>query len=184
MIENSRADVNGANMYDNTCLMSAAYRGHMDIINHLLRKGARVDMKVQLPSTGRWKEFIAASDLSYFQSKCGTAALHLAADQGNVAVVRCLATTGGANIELVTNHGLTPAMVAANSAQHQVVEYLLDLIKSKTSTDSDQVWRSLMHFFGFFLLVKNIASCLFSTQCVLNEQNEMYYTFTIKQVNS
>ena len=83
----------------------------------------------------------------FFQSKCGTAALHLAADQGNVAVVRCLATTGGANIELVTNHGLTPAMVAANSAQHQVVEYLLDLIKSKTSTDSEQVWRSLMHFY-------------------------------------
>ena len=64
-----------------------------------------------------------------------------------MAVVRCLATTGGANIELVTNHGLTPAMVAANSAQHQVVEYLLDLIKSKTSTDSEQVWRSLMHFY-------------------------------------
>ena len=58
MIENSRADVNGANMYDNTCLMSAAYRGHMDIINHLLRKGALVDMKVQFPLTGRWTEFI------------------------------------------------------------------------------------------------------------------------------
>ena len=77
-----------------------------------------------------------------------------------MAVVRCLATTGGANIELVTNHGLTPAMVAANSAQHQVVEYLLDLIKSKTSTDSDQVWRS--HFSWFLLLpVKNIMYFMF-----------------------
>ena len=63
----------------------------------------------------------------------------MAANQGNVAVVRCLATTGGANIELVTNHGLTPAMVAANSAQQEVVEYLLDLIKTRTSTNDEQV---------------------------------------------
>ena len=46
MLDNTEADVNGANMYANTCLMVAGYRGHLEIVRGLLAKGALVDKRV------------------------------------------------------------------------------------------------------------------------------------------
>ena len=46
MLDNTEADVNGANMYANTCLMVAGYRGHLEIVRGLLAKGALVDIRV------------------------------------------------------------------------------------------------------------------------------------------
>ena len=46
MLENTTADVNGSNMYDNSCLMVAAYKGHLDIVRALIVKGAVVNAKV------------------------------------------------------------------------------------------------------------------------------------------
>ena len=99
LIDN-KADVNIANKYKNTCLMISCYKGHRDVVKYLLDNGAPTD------------------DTAH----CGATALHFAAECGHVDIVKLLVEYG-ANM-LLNNSGLSPLMVAAESIELDVVEYL------------------------------------------------------------
>ena len=103
LIQKGNADVNVANKYDNTCLMIAAYRGHFEIVKLLLSHGADISAR----------------------AKCGTTALHFAAEQGYLHIVSYLVETGGADVDVIDSHGMTPILGAADHCRAQVVEYLL-----------------------------------------------------------
>jgi Fem-1 family protein b len=94
------ADINIANNYDNSCLMIAGFRGHADVVRFLLEKGADPDVS----------------------AKCGATALHFAASDGHLGVVRAL---GDANANLTRNvNGMTPLFTAAERCQADIVEFI------------------------------------------------------------
>ena len=103
-----------------TLLCHAAYRGHQDIVEELLK---HPEIDVNLAQTG------------------AAPPLYLAAARGHVDVVRLLLGARGINVNLATSEGATPLLVAAQSGYEQVVELLLavqgigvDLQKSDGAT--------------------------------------------------
>ncbi|XP_070541710.1 protein fem-1 homolog B-like [Ptychodera flava] len=102
-----KADISIANKYDNTCLMIACYKGHRAVVKYLLEHGAPPDESAH----------------------CGATALHFAAECGHVEIVRLLVEYG-ANM-IANEHGMTPLMVACESNQAEVAEYLMSLPNCK-----------------------------------------------------
>lgn len=63
-----------ANKYNNTCLMIASYKGHLDVVSYLLEKGADPNAR----------------------ANCGATAMHFAVECGHLDVVRELLLYGAA----------------------------------------------------------------------------------------
>ena len=135
------ADVNSMNRYGKTALHFAAHEGHRDIAELLLDHGAGIDAQCQtichaaadltpLQVAVQWQRVDVAelliarganleATLSY--PLPGWTALHLAAQTGNVAMVRLLVDSG-ANVNAKARGGFTPVDFAAGDAR----QYLLD----------------------------------------------------------
>ena len=99
-----RADVNGAQADGTTALHWAAYKNDADIVDALIRAGAKVDAQTR---------------------DGGITPLSLAASNGNAAAVEAL-LKGGANPNLTVEEGETPLMAAAHSGSTAAVKALLD----------------------------------------------------------
>ena len=90
-------------VYGETCLMNAAYRGHLDICHLLIDKGAQVEAK----------------DLY------GYTPLHWAASEGHIEIVRLLCDRG-ADVEACCNRGRRPLHIAAYYGQISVVKEFIE----------------------------------------------------------
>ncbi|XP_077989636.1 protein fem-1 homolog B-like [Glandiceps talaboti] len=97
------ADIHIANKYDNTCLMIACYKGHKAVVQYLLEHGAAPDATAH----------------------CGATALHFTAECGHVEIVKLLVEHGAKM--MANEHRMTPLMVACESSQAEVAEYLMSL---------------------------------------------------------
>jgi hypothetical protein len=86
-----------------TCLITAAWNGHLDICRLLIDKGAQVEAK----------------------DGTGCAPLHFAAIQGHVEIVRLLCDRG-ADVEARCNGGLRPLHHAAMNGHISVVKELIE----------------------------------------------------------
>ena len=86
-----------------TCLLTAAYRGHLAICRLLIDKGAQVEAK----------------------DSGGHTPLHQAARQGHVEIVRLLCDRG-ADIEARDNDGWRPLHYAAINGHISVVKELIE----------------------------------------------------------
>lgn len=86
-------------------LAHAAIAGHEDVVEALLKAGAEVDKMVDENNTP----------------------LCLAAQAGNLAIVRMLVETGGASIKHQNEQGRSPLCMAVYAGREPVVEYLLQI---------------------------------------------------------
>ncbi|GJN86175.1 ankyrin repeat domain-containing protein 44 [Purpureocillium lilacinum] len=86
-------------------LAHAAIAGHEDVVEALLKAGAEVDKTVDENNTP----------------------LCLAAQAGNLAIVRVLVETGGASIKHQNEQGRSPLCMAVYAGREPVVEYLLQI---------------------------------------------------------
>jgi len=86
-----------------TCLMIAAWSGHLDISRLLIDKGAQVEAK----------------------SSYGRTPLHLAAEEGHVEIVRLLCDHG-ADVEARNISGFRPLHYAAYNGHISVVKELIE----------------------------------------------------------
>lgn len=92
------AEINLANVYNNTCLMISAYKGHTDVVEFLLSNGADPDQ----------------------QALCGATALHYAAECGHVDICAALLDYGAT---LKRNEfDMTAVTTAAERTRELVVE--------------------------------------------------------------
>ena len=97
-------DVNKANSNGFTPLYVAAYRGHLEVVQHLLAQGG-IDVN---RANGN-----------------GATPLFIAAEQGHLEVVQHLLEQRGIDVNRAMNGGATPLYVAAQNGHLDVVEYLL-----------------------------------------------------------
>ena len=86
-----------------TCLMTAARNGHLDICRLLIDKGAKVDAR----------------------GNCGWTPLHWAADQGHVEIVRLLCDHG-ADVEARGSGEQRPLHFAVSNGHISVVKDLIE----------------------------------------------------------
>ena len=83
--------------------MISAFKGHEEIVEYLLSRGAELDRR----------------------TNCGATALHFAAESGHVSIVRLLVSRGAS---LLPNElGLTPPLAAAERTQEACVRLLLEM---------------------------------------------------------
>ncbi len=87
MDHSASADI--SNHFNNTCLMIAAYKGHLDVVRFLLER--RVDPNLA--------------------ANCGATAMHFSAEAGHVHVLEELLRHGATMLK--SEHGMTPLMAAA-----------------------------------------------------------------------
>lgn len=92
------AEINLANVYNNTCLMISAYKGHTDVVEFLLKNDADPNQ----------------------QALCGATALHYAAECGHVDICAALLDYGAT---LKRNEfDMTAVTTAAERTRELVVE--------------------------------------------------------------
>jgi ankyrin repeat protein len=103
-----------------TCLMTAAFNGHLAICRLLLDKGAQVKAKY--------------SD--------GWTPLHCAARHGRVEIVRLLCDRG-ADVEACSNDGRRPLHTAAMSGRISVVKELIEERNAEINARDSDGWTSL-----------------------------------------
>lgn len=90
-----------ANKYNNSCLMIASYKGHLDIVSYLLEKGADPNRR----------------------ANCGATAMHFAVEGGYLKVVQELLEHGA--VFSCNENGMTQLATAAERTKAEVVEYLI-----------------------------------------------------------
>lgn len=103
MLAKGTTDVNGADFFGETALHWAAYRGHIAIINFLLKHGANVNIR---------------DNLSY------RTPLHLVSYDGHVEAMKVL-ISGGADVNAQTKLGRTALHWAATEGHSQAVQTLI-----------------------------------------------------------
>ena len=103
-----------------TCLMTAAYNGHLAICRLLIDKGAQLEAK----------------DMH------GCTPLHLAACQGHVKIVRLLYDRG-ADFEARSNGGSRPLHWAACNGRISIVKELIEERNAEINARNDSGWTAL-----------------------------------------
>lgn len=104
LVENMKeGDVNFQDNYGWTCLMWATYRGHLEVVEHLIKSDATSTKK----------------------SKDGWPALCIAASMNNIDAVKTLLLDRVGNINIKGNAGLTPLMMAAGLGHFAMCQVLL-----------------------------------------------------------
>ena len=107
--------------YGITCLMTAAYNGHLAICRLLIDKGAQVEAK----------------------GSFGLTPLHRAAEQGHVEIVRLLCDRG-ADVEARDRWGERPLHMAARNGHISVVKELIEErnadINARNGNGSTALW--------------------------------------------
>jgi len=104
LVENMKeGDVNFQDNYGWTCLMWATYRGHLEVVEHLIKANATSTKK----------------------SKDGWPALCIAASLNNIDAVKTLLLDRVGNINIKGNAGLTPLMMAAGLGNFAMCQVLL-----------------------------------------------------------
>ena len=98
-----------------TCLMTAAFNGHLDICRVLIDKGAQLESK----------------------DKYGGTPLHCAADQGHVEIV-CLLCDRGADVEARDNADWRPLHDAASNGHISVVKELIEERNAEINARDDR----------------------------------------------
>lgn len=142
------AEINLANVYNNTCLMISAYKGHTDVVEFLLSNGADPDQ----------------------QALCGATALHYAAECGHVDICAILLDYGAT---LKRNEfDMTAVTTAAERTRELVVELFYSrpglLTKEKVKYSffigefsRSAVWMALLSSkMSLSLDVSRLISCL------------------------
>lgn len=123
-----------------TPLVLAAGNGHLEMVKHLLEKGAEVNLAVARGEYAGWTGLMRASwgghpevarfliehgaDVNLANGYGGTALMH-AAIEGHPSVVRLL-LTNGAVVDAEDNNGLTAMMLAAIAGTEETVRILLE----------------------------------------------------------
>ena len=124
MLEMRSIDVEAKEgVYGWTCLMTAAYNGHLSICRLLIDKGAQLEAK---------------SDVDCFTP------LHLAAMQGHVEVVRLLCDRG-ADVEARRESGYRPLHYAAEDGHLSVVKELIEVRNADVNARTDNGRTALMN---------------------------------------
>ena len=106
-------------MYGKTCLMTAAYHGHLAICRLLIDKGALLEAK----------------------DRYGWTPLHLAADRGHVEIVRLLCDHG-ADVEARNRWGRRPLHLAAYYGHISVVKELIEERNAEINARDSDGWTS------------------------------------------
>ena len=107
LIEHPKINLESKGIIDSTPLGIAAKKGKLDVVNALLKKGAKVDT------------------LSSRETP-----LYIASEEGHTDVVNAL-LNGGANYNLVTSLDETPLYIASKNGHTDVVRVLLDAAQSE-----------------------------------------------------
>ena len=118
-----------------TALMTAAYWGHSEIVDTLLKAGAKVDQGSGIGRTALQyaaeggddatvNALLAAGAPVNQASNDGTTALHHAASSGSDEALRSL-IAAGASVNAANNNGLTPLHLAAKRHDPAMVRTLL-----------------------------------------------------------
>ena len=103
-----------------TCLMAAAYHGHLAICRLLLEKGAKMEAK----------------------NKFGGTLLHCAACRGHVEIVRLLCDRG-ADVEARSNHEWRPLHQAAINGHISIVKELVEERNAEINARNEYGWTAL-----------------------------------------
>jgi ankyrin repeat protein len=122
--------------YGYTCLMMAAYHGHLAICRLLIDKGAQVEAKVR----GGWTPLLCAAHRGLGEivrllcdhgadveacNRWGRRPLHLAAYYGHISVVKELIEERNAEVNARTNDGETALTMARHYNKLDVAAYLV-----------------------------------------------------------
>ncbi|GMH36829.1 hypothetical protein BSKO_04702 [Bryopsis sp. KO-2023] len=134
--------------FNSTPLVSAAFNGHVGIVEMLIEKGANVDTQ---NNRGVSALFLAAQEghldvakvlveaganLDAQNDKDGAAALFMAAQGGHLDVARVL-VEAGATVDLERDTGATPLSVAAQKGELEVAGFLLESGANVNARDDD-----------------------------------------------
>lgn len=123
------AEINLANVYNNTCLMISAYKGHTDVVEFLLSNGADPDQ----------------------QALCGATALHYAAECGHVDICATLLDFGAT---LKRNEF---DMTAVTTAAERTRELVVELFYSRPDLLTKEKVKYNLHNTLFFYECKTLA---------------------------
>merc|ERR1719367_2733778 len=91
--------------------MNASYHNHTEVVQFLVQKGADIEMK----------------------RKSGSHAAYMAAQEGNLKILKFLVQNAPDVVDLKGYKGITPLVVAAKKGHFKVVKYLI----SKPNVDID-----------------------------------------------
>ena len=100
--------VNGTDVLGRTLLMVAAAEGNLQIVQHLIEAGAKLDVRDRLN----------------FHDGGGKTALHRAAEQGHLDIVKALCTAG-AKLDVIDKSKYTPLALAVANNDLAISSYLL-----------------------------------------------------------
>ena len=125
-------------VYGKTPLQAAAELGHLEIAKTLIDGGARLNQAISRDSdTDRLKEMVGVrcstgilSDSNKPGEEAGMTALHLAAREGHLELVRLLLDRG-ADPNISSHHGLTSLDVARENYQTEVTSLLATRTESR-----------------------------------------------------
>lgn len=147
------AEINLANVYNNTCLMISAYKGHTDVVEFLLSNGADPDQ----------------------QALCGATALHYAAECGHVDICAALLDYGAT---LKRNEfEMTAVTTAAERTRELVVELFYGRPGLLTKEEVKKNWFILNPFSIHLPLILSIylwPILKFGTFCCVHTNTHTY----------
>ena len=103
-------------------LLQAAGRGHLDVMRCLVSE-LHADANQQ--NEAGVTPLVIGVDVDKTRLRDGVTALHLAAQRGDLAMVRVLFKELGADVNLATHEGLTPLILASTSKHKKIVKLLL-----------------------------------------------------------
>jgi len=139
MLEMRSIDVEAKMSYEEggyTCLMEAAFNGHLDVCRLLIDKGAHIEAKDRYGRTplhfaaGRGHHEIArllCDRGAEIEARTNSRwrPLHYAANSGNISIVKELIEERNAEINARINNGMTALSVARYKAKDDIAAYLV-----------------------------------------------------------
>jgi Fem-1 family protein b len=140
------ADIHISNKFGNTCLMIASYKGHLEVVKYLLEHGSRPNDR----------------------ALCNATALHFAADRGHLKIVKVLVENGAEQFS--NERGLTPLLVAAESAHEAIVEYLIQNVLQMTREERIEAWELLGATFACDKDHYNLTKCYYYWHKAMEER--------------
>lgn len=132
-----RSDLNRTDVYGNTLLHLAINNGQLDLVERLIKAGARVDRPdgsgrnpVHLAANKKQIDFLkllieAGADASALTGRLAQSALHLSAINGYRGVSKFLMDISPESISLSDRNGLTPLHLAASYGHEGLIEDFL-----------------------------------------------------------